>query len=259
MVVPLFLLIPSEYNANSPHENPRNRLRIGLHDRLIYLTPLFTPTWFSDAFIALFGYPCYFLTECGSYFSTFLFIQATITPIIKLYKTTSIKYNFKQNFTTFNSKSHGFLNILTAEMENDLNDTHHQKSKLALKSSKSSSMTHVIDNPLDDFSHSDDQTNHVAAPTGITSPPPFYTKRPNKFNRIARFKLLPKRNPHSKTNHKFSSLHSSTIQIPTSPNYSTVNKTPNDNSFDITSANNDNDSPLEVYSKTINSSPPPTF
>ena len=25
-----------------------------LHDRLINLTPLFTPTWFSDAFIALF-------------------------------------------------------------------------------------------------------------------------------------------------------------------------------------------------------------
>ena len=53
------------FEANSPHENPYNILRIGLHDKLINHTPLFTPTWFSDAFIALFGYPCYILTQCG--------------------------------------------------------------------------------------------------------------------------------------------------------------------------------------------------
>ena len=29
------------YDANSPHENPYNTLRIGLHDKLIYLTPPF--------------------------------------------------------------------------------------------------------------------------------------------------------------------------------------------------------------------------
>ena len=72
------------YDANSPHENPYNTLRIGLHDKLINLTPLLTPTWFSDAFFALFGYPCYNLTHCGIYFSTFLFVQATIPRIIKL-------------------------------------------------------------------------------------------------------------------------------------------------------------------------------
>ena len=44
-----------DYDANSPHDNAYNTLRIGLHDKLINLTPLFTPTWFSDAFIALFG------------------------------------------------------------------------------------------------------------------------------------------------------------------------------------------------------------
>ena len=54
-----------DYDADSPHGNPYNTLRIGLHDRLINFTPLFTPTWFSDAFIALFGYPCYILTQCG--------------------------------------------------------------------------------------------------------------------------------------------------------------------------------------------------
>ena len=114
-------------------------------------------------------------------------------------------------------------------------------------------MTHVIDNPLDDFSNSDDQTNHIATPTGFTPPPPFYTKRPNKVYKKTRFKVLPKRkhNLHFETNREISSLHSSTVQNPTIPNYSTVNTTPIDNSLDNTSANNNNnnDSPAKVYSK----------
>ena len=32
------------YDANSPHDNPYKTLRIGLHDKLMNLTPLFTPT-----------------------------------------------------------------------------------------------------------------------------------------------------------------------------------------------------------------------
>ena len=112
-----------DYDANSPHGNPYNTLRIGLHDRLINLTPLFTPTWFSDAFIALFGYPCYILTQCGIYFSTYLFLQTMLTLIVKLYKTISIKYNLKQNITLLNSIAHGFLNILTADMIHDLKNT----------------------------------------------------------------------------------------------------------------------------------------
>ena len=62
-----------EYDADSPHGtgNLYKTLRIGLHDKLLNLTPLFTPTWFSDAFVALFGYPCYIFTQCGIYFSTF--------------------------------------------------------------------------------------------------------------------------------------------------------------------------------------------
>ena len=45
--------ITPDYDANSPHENPHNTLCFGLHDKLINLAPLLTPTWFSDAFIAL--------------------------------------------------------------------------------------------------------------------------------------------------------------------------------------------------------------
>ena len=108
-----------DYDANSSHGNPNNTLRIGLHDRLLNLTSLFTPTWFSDAFIALFGYPCYILTQCGIYFFRFLFLQTMLTLIVKLCKTNSIKHNLKQNITLFNSIAHGFLNILTADMIHD--------------------------------------------------------------------------------------------------------------------------------------------
>ena len=71
-------------DANSTHENPYNTLGIGLREHLVNVTPLFTPTWFSNAFNAAFGFPCYILTQCGIKFSTFLFIQATLTLIIKL-------------------------------------------------------------------------------------------------------------------------------------------------------------------------------
>ena len=69
------------YDADSPQDsgNPHNTLRIGLHDKLSNLTPLFTPTWSSDAFIALFGYPFYILTQCGIYFSTF-FLYKLLSP-----------------------------------------------------------------------------------------------------------------------------------------------------------------------------------
>ena len=158
-----------DYDANSPHDNPYITLRIGLHDKLINLTPLFTPTWFSDAFIALFGYPCYILTTYGIYFSTFLFIQSTITLIIKLYKTISNKYNLKLNITLLSSIAHKFFNIPTAEMASDLNDTQNRKPKNTLLKSKS----------LDNFS--DTSTNLITRSAGITSPPPFYTKRPTKL------------------------------------------------------------------------------
>ena len=67
---------PEYSNAHISHTNHYNTLRIGKHDKLLNLTPLFTPSWLADAFITLFGYPCYQLTLCGIYFSAFFFIQA---------------------------------------------------------------------------------------------------------------------------------------------------------------------------------------
>ena len=125
------------FDAKSPHENPYNTLCIGLHDKLINLIPLFTPTWFSHAFIAMFGYPLYILTQCGVYFSTNLFVQAIITLLIKLGKTISIKYNIKQNVSLFSSKANGISKSRTSEMVNDLIHTHGNKPNLALPTSKS--------------------------------------------------------------------------------------------------------------------------
>ena len=95
------------------------------------------------------------------YFSTVLFIQATITLIIKLNNTISIKYNLEQNITIFSSIAHGFFKILTAQMVNDLNDTHHYTPTLTLQTSKS----------LDNFS--DNSTKSIINHTGITASPPF--------------------------------------------------------------------------------------
>ena len=57
---------PDYSDAHISQTNPYNTLRIGLHDKLLDLTPLFTPSWFADTFITLFGYPCYILTLCGT-------------------------------------------------------------------------------------------------------------------------------------------------------------------------------------------------
>ena len=42
-------------------------------------------------------------------------MQATITLLVKLYNTISIKYNLKQNITLFSSIAHGFLMFLLQE------------------------------------------------------------------------------------------------------------------------------------------------
>ena len=167
------------YDANTPHDNPYKTLRIGLNDKLLNLTPLFTRTWFSIAFIALFGYSCYILTQCRFYFSfsTYLFIQTMLTLIVELYKTISIKYNLKQNITVHSSIAHGFLKILTAEMVHDLKNT---RSIRSLKSSNH--LPNITENSLDESSLNPHDSPGISSnPSGITSPPPFHTKRSIRF------------------------------------------------------------------------------
>ena len=246
-----------DYDANSPHDNPYNTLRIGLHDKVLNLTPLFTPIWFADAFIALFGYPCYILTQCGIYFSTILFVQATITLIIKLYKTISIKNKLKNNLTLFSYiylatllyLAHGFLNVPTAQMVNDLNETQNKKPKNTLLKSKS----------LDNFI--DTSTNLSEHPPDVTSLPPFCTKRPNKLQ-FPKYNLFPER--HHNSHKKIATLPFSTVQHPPLPNYTHKNLHSNDtattqhDTLINTSVTSTTDTPIKIYSRVIYPFPPPS-
>ena len=113
------------HNEQHSHKgsNPYNHLRIGLHDHLLNLLPLFNPNWFSQAFINLFGYPCYILTQCGIYFSTFHFIREVLTFLLRFYRTISIKYNPRSNISILSSLAHRFFKIVTSEMVTDLKNT----------------------------------------------------------------------------------------------------------------------------------------
>ena len=92
-------------------------------------------------------------------------------------------------------------------MVNDLHDTQNKKPKSTLFKSKS----------LDNFA--DTSTHLINHSTGITSPPPFYTKRPNKLQ-LPKFTLLAKRHhsSHPKTALQASTLPFSSDQHPPLPN-----------------------------------------
>ena len=172
------------------------------------------------------------------------FIQATITLIIKIYKTISIKYHLEHNSTLLSSIAHGFFNILTAVMVNDLNNTQNRKPKNTLLKSKS----------LDNLS--DTSTNSINHSTGITSPPLFYTKRPYKLQ-MPKFNLFPKRHhfSHPKTTIQTSTLPFSSEQHPSLPNYSYKHShhnanlaTPHDTLTNAPVTSN-TDTPIKTYSR----------
>ena len=135
---------PDYSDEHISQTNSYNTFRIRLHDKLLNLTPLFTTSWFANALITLLGYPCYFLTQLGIYFSTLLFIQALSTLIIRVHETISIKDNLGQNIAIFSSIAHGFFIILAAEMTNDLKDAHPEKRVLVSNKTSSKSLLLII-------------------------------------------------------------------------------------------------------------------
>ena len=87
----------NQQSDNSFPDNPYRSLRIGLHDYMFNLTPFFSPDWFTDAFIKLFGYPCYILTQCGIYFSTALFLQFAFNTLFSIYRSFTVRNLLKKN------------------------------------------------------------------------------------------------------------------------------------------------------------------
>ena len=91
------------------------------------------------------------------YFATFLFIQALITLLFEVYKTISMKYNLEHYITTFSSIAHGFLNILTADMINDLKEAPSEIKALGPNNTSSNfSLSTITGNPLDQKSINSD-------------------------------------------------------------------------------------------------------
>ena len=179
-----------------------------------------------------------------------------LTLIVQLYKTISIKHNLKQNNTIVNSIAHGFLKILTTDMIHDLKNV---RSETFSKSSHQ--LTNITDNPLDDSSFIPNDTTGISSnpsnPTGITSPLPFYAKRPNRISKMACFKFLPKRKQYSnQTPHK---VHLKSNTQSSLTHYSPVTTNPNDYTLTTSPLDCEMDTPVRIYSKTNYSFPPPSF
>ena len=121
-----FITVHNEQHSHTG-SNPYNLLGIGLHDHLLNPLPLFNPDWFDQAFINFFGYPCYVLTQCGIYFSTFLFIRELLTFLLKSYRTISVKHNLQSHISILSSIAHGFFSIVTSEVVTDLSNTGKRK------------------------------------------------------------------------------------------------------------------------------------
>ena len=73
------------------------------------------------------------------------------------------------------------------------------------------------------------RTGISSNPTGITSPPPFYKKRPTRISKMTRFKFLPKRKQYS--NQKPNTGQSTATTSSSLPHYSSVTTNPNDYSL----------------------------
>ena len=112
---------------------------------------------------------------------------------------------------------------------------------------------------LDNFI--DTSPNLITHFTDVTSPPPFYTKRPNKIQ-FPKFNLFPKR--HHNSHHKTAPLPFSPVQHPPLPDYSHKNFDPNDNltTQHDTLINNPvtstTDTPIKIYSQINYPFPPPS-
>ena len=81
--------------------NAYNVLGVGQQDHLQKTAPLFASDWFADAFLALFVFPCFFLSQSGKSFSAFLFLQNVLPFLLMFYMPVSIKYRIFGKMTSW--------------------------------------------------------------------------------------------------------------------------------------------------------------
>ena len=128
--------------------------------------------------------------------------------------------------------------------------------KLKTKKPKS---TLLNSKSLDNFI--DTSPNLINHSTDVTSPPPFYTKRPNKIQ-FPKFNLFPKR--HHNSHQKTSPLPFPPVQHPPLPNYTHKTFHPNDNlttqhdTLINNSVTSTTDTPIKISSRINYPFPPPS-
>ena len=101
----------NQQSPGSLSDNPYRFLRIGLHDYMLNLTPFFSPDWCTDAFIKLFRYLCYILSQCGISFSTALFLQFTFNPLISIYHPFTVRNLLKKQISVTSALAFVFLEL----------------------------------------------------------------------------------------------------------------------------------------------------
>ena len=137
-----------------------------------------------------------------------------------------------------------------------INDIESVRSKTSSKSSNQ--LSTITENPLDESSFNPNDTRGISSnPSGITLPPPFYTKRSNWISKMTRFKFLTKRKQLSnRTPHNTQSKSNTHSSL---PHYSSVTINPNDYPLNTSLIDCEMDTPVPIYSKTNYSFPPPSF
>ena len=107
---------------NSNIDNPYKTVRIGIHEYMLNLVPFFTPHWFAKALINLFEHPCFFITQCGTYFSGRLFCRFFFENHSRFLPNIYAKLLLSKNITFIANFSHGFSGTFSNVMLNNVDD-----------------------------------------------------------------------------------------------------------------------------------------
>ena len=186
-------------NSSFPN-NPYRSLRIGLHDYMLNLTPFFSSDWFTEAFIKLFGYPCYIVTQCGIYFSTALFLQFAFNTLFSIYRSFIVRNLLKKQISVITAFGFGFFGTITKTMMTAM-----------IKSTHSPSDSDDSDSP-----HSPLAKNHTNSSSPKPRPPKYHTNIKTKFLNLKNKSPMQRSPPNSSPIKPLSSsvLHSTPIDHP---------------------------------------------
>ena len=171
----------NQQSDNSFPSNPYRSLRIGLHDYMLNLTPFFSPDWFTNAFIKLFGYPCYILTQCGIYFSTALFLQFAFNALFSIYRSFTVRNLLKKQISVITALGFGFFGTITKTMMTAV-----------IKSTHSSSDSDDSDSP-----HSPLANNNTTSSSSKPRPPKYHTNIKTKLLSLKNKNPMKRNSPNS--------------------------------------------------------------